>query len=261
MRLLTMLLGGCVLPIDTDTDTASTTSIEGDWAGSGSVSADGFLLDWWWESPWDEGVCVSMLLHNQGGALDAWLATISLRGEVSSWLGGYGGAAVLSSAPDEIQLSPYSGALAAGEVVEVSYCAEPHTEPAGLLVFSSPADDTAPSSDTTTSPIAGSLYSDDGLWGLSYQGGADHGSTESECLLLTFWNFSGQDVSDWSATVGFSGIPSVDFSWSLTVFEQGSELSLHPDSTIAAIPAGGIAEAGVCMEPMVAPLSLHVESN
>lgn len=257
--IITLLLQGCILPVGEE---PAGSSITGDWSGAGQLSDADFTLEWWWGETWETGACVELVLTNQGADRDDWLATVGLSDDIETWIDGYGGLSVSSPSPDEVSLVP-AGGIAAGESVQASFCAEPLTEPDSLLVFATEAegsDDTG-EDPSEEAPIAGAFYSPDGAWGLSYQGGAEHGSTDAECLLLKLWNFSDTDASDWRAAVTFSGPPVVSYSWSLAVFadpQDPNTVHLYGIHGLQDIAAGATAEAGLCLDPMVEPLSMTV---
>lgn len=261
------LLAGCLLPSPIETDTAGLSG-GGEWTGAGSLSDRDMVLDWWWDSSWESGACVKMLLYNNGASVSALQANVSLRGEIDAWIGGYGGADVTFEGPGQVSISTDSG-LAAGGVLEAVYCAEPLTEPEDLVIFSvagSPDDTGSDDTPVEDPPISGTVYSADRDWGLSYQGGAEHGSTSAECLLLKFWNFSGRDADGWSATIEFDGPTEVAYKWSLTVFDEDdgggfAAMTLYPETPITSIEAGGSVEAGLCLEPMAAPVVFSVTAE
>jgi len=268
LRLIPALfLAGCLLPTNNGADTAALSGGGGEWSGAGSLSDRDITVDWWWESSWGTGACVKMMFYNNGSERSAVQANISLKGEISSWIGGYG-PDVTTPAPDQVSVEMTSG-MAAGEAVEAVYCAEPLTEPADLVIFATDGSNNNNDTDTEDTPpdqpISGTLYTEDHDFGLSYQGGADHGGTSAECLLVRFWNFSGTDIDDWTATIDFDGPTTVAYRWSLTVFEESdggfSSLKVIPESPIAPIDSGESVEAGLCLEPMARPVTLTFSPN
>ena len=257
--ILTILLHGCVLPVGEDTAARSSTD---ELYGAGQLSDADFTLDWWLGEAWAEGACVELVLTNQGADRSDWLATVGLSEGVENWIDGYGGLTVTNPSPDEISLMP-SGGIAAGASVQASFCAEPLTEPSSLLVFAADAEGSEDTGDEPAeeAPITGAFYTPDEAWGLSYQGGAEHGSTDAECLLLKLWNFSGEDASGWHAAVTFSAPPVVSYSWSVQVFADQQDpdtVHLYGIHGLEDIAAGATAEAGLCLAPMVEPLSMTV---
>ena len=237
MRLLSVLLCGCVLPVSGDSDAPVTTD------QGGALSDGNFRLSWQQSEPWSGGGCVELSLSNQGTATTDWRVGLSLDPAITAWTW-----LNTDLAPDgDAALSWLSAGVSfdSGQTLESRFCSEPAAVPTALSAWAI--------TDTQEQPvgkISGTIEDTTGQVWVSW---ADAGQRSgSDCLELTIINVSTVAIASWRLDMEMSEATTITESWNAHTLADGSALALIPEG------GGGLAASEswsgwLCLDPLAWP--------